>query len=161
MSGLQARVERDGEIMVVRFHGRIDIESAHPFRQACRTHLKNQKVVFDFHQLNFVGSAGILPFLEAMQEFATLNPNGIKFSGIGVEFERVLSATSLQTVERWAKDTDAVDAYRHPQSAIQAAYQSQPNTAASGAIAAPLLSLSYEKDDREAGEPAADDFPGA
>lgn len=150
MGGLKAQLENDGDVLIVRFTGRIDVESAAPFRQACATHLKGRKVVFDFNALNFVGSSGILPFLEAMEDFARANPNGIKLSGIGVEFGRILSATELQRIEQWEKPSDAVFSYRHPQSAISnVAYGLTNGTPAVAATATPLLALRYERDDRE------------
>lgn len=114
MHALQARLKNQGEVTVVQFSGRIDIESAPPFRQACRTHLKGKKIVFDFAKLSFVGSTGILPFLEALEEFTKTAGNDAKFSGVGLEFGRVLSATTLGLVEVWETEAQAVDAYTNP-----------------------------------------------
>jgi anti-anti-sigma factor len=114
MNPLQARLKNHGDVTIVEFSGRIDIESAPPFRQACRTHLKGKKVVFDFAKLSFVGSTGMLPFLEALEEFTKTPGNQAKLSGIGLEFGRVLSATTLGLIESWDVEAQAVEAFTNP-----------------------------------------------
>ena len=111
---MQARVAREGEIYVIRLSGRLDVETAEPFRDACLNHLRGRKVVFDFRGLSFVGSSGILPFLETMQEFAAANANGFKFSGVGSEFKKVFAATPLHVIEIYENENQAIDAFMRP-----------------------------------------------
>ncbi len=138
MSALQARVKTEGEVVVVKFSGRVDVESAPPFRRACETHLCGKKVVFDFEQMSFVGSTGILPFLEAMQDLAKANPQFIKFSGVGIEFRRVLSATSLAGVEVHDSPSLAVHAFAAAAAPVANAAPTEDTS---------LLSLKYETED--------------
>ena len=115
MSQLQARIKTDGDILVVQFSGRVDVESAIPFRVACRQALAKKKVVFDFAQLNFVGSTGMLAFLEALRDYCRENQGQVKFASIGIELHRVLSATSLINIEAHETSTQAIEAFRNPQ----------------------------------------------
>jgi anti-anti-sigma factor len=119
---MQAKITRDGECYVVHLIGRLDIETAQPFRKTCLEQLVGRKVVFDFNQLSFVGSTGILPFLEIMQDFARTNRNALNFCNVGSEFRRILSATSLSEIEVF--DTQALAAValsRAPQTQLPSA----------------------------------------
>jgi len=111
---MQARINQEGEVMVIHLSGRLDVETAEPFRDACLSHLNGKKVVFDFKSLNFVGSSGIIPFLEAMQVYASTNTGIFRFSGVGTEFRRVFAATPLHTVEIFETHVQAVDALLRP-----------------------------------------------
>jgi anti-anti-sigma factor len=115
---MQARVAREGEIVVIHLEGRVDVETAEPFRKACLGQLLGSKVVFDFRSLSFVGSSGILPFLETMQEFSNRNSVGFKFSGVGTEFKKVFAATTLNVIEIFDTHQQAVDSFLSPQPRI-------------------------------------------
>jgi anti-anti-sigma factor len=111
---MQARINRQGDVVVVHLSGRVDVETAEPFRHACLNHLVAEKVVFDFKSLSFVGSSGILPFLETMQEFAERNNNGFKLCGVGSEFKKVFASTALNTIQMFDTHHQAVQAFLTP-----------------------------------------------
>jgi anti-anti-sigma factor len=111
---MEARLSEDREVLVVRLSGRVDIETARLFRHACAHRLTGKKVVFDFRDLSFVGSSGILPFLESMQEFASSNEHAFKLSGVGVEFKKIFAATPLCVIDIFDTDSQAVSAYLNP-----------------------------------------------
>ena len=110
---MQAQVSEEGEVTVVRLIGRLDIEAAAPFRDACRTRLAGKPVVLDFRELSFVGSNGIVPFLESVRWLAQEGATAIGFSGVGSEFRRVLTATSLARVEIFETFAQAASALEH------------------------------------------------
>ncbi len=118
---MQARIARHEDVTVVSLSGRVDVETAEPFREACLNHLANKKVVFDFKSLSFVGSSGILPFLETMQNYATGNAGLFNFSGVGVEFRRVFSATPLHSVAIYDTHLQAVEELLRPKTIASAA----------------------------------------
>lgn len=111
---MQARINRQGEVVVVHLSGRVDVETAEPFRKACLSQLVETKVVFDFKNLSFVGSSGILPFLETMQEFAGRNHNGFKFCGVSSEFRKVFASTPLHTIQIFDTHQQAIAAFVNP-----------------------------------------------
>jgi anti-anti-sigma factor len=123
---MQARINRHGEIVVVYLSGRVDVETAEPFREACLNQLVSVKVVFDFKHLSFVGSSGLLPFLETIQEFAGRNANGFKFCGVGSEFRRVFSSTALSEVQIFDSDVQAVQAFLNPPVVVPQAVEAVP-----------------------------------
>lgn len=95
---MQARVSREGEVVVVHLLGRIDSESADAFRKTCLERFATSQVVFNFADLSFVGSSGIIPFLETMQVFKQANLRGVRFCNVGTEFKRLFAATPLHDV---------------------------------------------------------------
>lgn len=95
---MQARVSQEGDVVVVHLLGKIDLESAAQFRKICIEKFAQSQVVFNFQNLSFVGSTGILPFLETMQAFKKANSRGFKFSNVGTEFRRLFAATPLHDV---------------------------------------------------------------
>jgi anti-anti-sigma factor len=112
---MQASVNREGDVVVVQLSGRVDVETAEPFREACLKKLAGQKVVFDFQRLGFVGSSGILPFLETMQRFVEAHPENLKFSNVGSEFRKVFAATPLNIVKVYETSQAAALSYANPQ----------------------------------------------
>ena len=109
---MQAKMAYEGDCVVVHLSGRLDVETAVPFRRACLESLADKKVVFSFKELSFVGSSGILPFLETMQEFMQVNPNGFRFCHVGSEFKKVLMATALGNVGFFDNEVLAAQSFR-------------------------------------------------
>lgn len=127
---MQARVKIQNEICVVSLAGRVDVETAEPFRAACARELKGKRVVFDFSGLMFVGSQGLLPFLETLQAFHDQSPGAFKFSGVGVEFAKLFAATPLNVVEIHPTIDQAVLAFYIPKTSVASpAIQAAPLTA--------------------------------
>jgi anti-anti-sigma factor len=112
---MQARIRIQNEMTLVFLSGRIDVETAVPFRAALQQELKGKRLVFDFSSLSFVGSLGILPFIEALQLLQETNPGSFKFSGVGIEFRKLISATSLTVVEIHETSELAALAFFKPQ----------------------------------------------
>lgn len=108
---MQAKVTTQGDWVIVHLIGRLDVETAGPFRQVCLSQLTDKKVIFNFRNLSFVGSSGILPFLETMQDFMRINRQGMRFCGVGSEFRKVLAATSLNAVEVFENEIVAASTF--------------------------------------------------
>ena len=61
-----------------------------------------------------------------MQEFAGKNQNGFKFSGVGSEFRKVFSATSLNVIDVFETSAQAVEAFLRPMLATPAPVEAAP-----------------------------------
>ena len=114
---MQAYVAVEHDVLVVRLSGRLDFETAEPFREACFSRFLGHKVVFDFRYLGFVVSSGILSFAEIFKEFEEKNPAGFKISGMSPEFRRIFQAMSLKAVEFYEDSDQAVRAFLIPKPA--------------------------------------------
>lgn len=108
---MRAKITTEGDCVIVHLIGTIDVETALPFRRACLEQLTDKKVVFNFRELSFVGSSGILSFLETMQDFANTNTQGMKFACVGTEFRKILAATSLGAIEIHETESLAVGSF--------------------------------------------------
>lgn len=86
---MEAKLVQMGEVLVVNINGRLDIDKAHPFREACFKNLLDKKVVFNLQQLNFVGSTGIKSFFQLLKEVHTKNKFGVRIVGMAPDFLRV------------------------------------------------------------------------
>lgn len=141
---MQAFVNREGDVVVVELSGRVDVETAGPFREIILRKFSGQKLVFDFQKLGFVGSSGILPFLETLQRFSEANPEKLKFSSVGVEFRRVFAATPLNTVKVYETSDLAMHSYANPQiSAVELVPLNEQSAALSASSASAVASYGY------------------
>jgi anti-anti-sigma factor len=108
---MEAQTSFFGEITVVRLMGWVDVESAIPFRKVCSGQLKKRKIVFNFSNLSFVGSCGILPFLQAIQEFYQRHPEQIRFCGVNAEFAKIFASCGLQLVPTFDSESKAIQSF--------------------------------------------------
>ena len=113
---MQARLKTESEIKIVELFGRVEIEGSESFKQNLLNPMLGQKVIFDLAGLNFVGSTGILAFLEGLQEFAMQNPSRFKFCHVGSEFKKIFAATSLNCIEIFESMQMAISAYQNIES---------------------------------------------
>src|SRR5690348_10203650 len=90
---MQAKIRKDGDVTVVELEGRLDFETAEPFRETCQDILSNSKVVFNLAGLNFVGSSGIGAFVNTLREFSVKSPIPPKFCNLKSEFKKVFKAS--------------------------------------------------------------------
>jgi anti-anti-sigma factor len=113
---MQAKVLQKNGVVVVNLEGYIDVETAGPFKEACIKSLgKNGgKVVFNLEGLNFVGSNGILPFVESLGDICDLNPKQINFCKVSSEFQKVFKASPLRDVEIFNDEKGAINAHNNP-----------------------------------------------
>jgi anti-anti-sigma factor len=112
---VQARLKTQDDVVIVYLSGRVDVETAEPFRAACLREFKGKRIVFDFSGLSFVGSQGILPFLETLQAFQERAPGTFNFSGVGTEFRKVFAATPLTSVSIYESVETAILVHTSPE----------------------------------------------
>ena len=115
---MQARIKVQNEVTIVQLTGRVDVETAEPFRAVCLRDFRGLRLVFDFSGLSFVGSQGILPFLETFQVLQETDPDSFKFSGMGVEFRRVFEATPLSLISCFETVDGAVASFYLPKTNV-------------------------------------------
>ena len=116
---MQAKVQEKDGVVIVNLEGYIDVETALPFKEACLKSLgnrKDSKVVFNLEGLNFVGSNGILPFVETLHDIYDQNPEKINFCKVSSEFQKVFKASPLRDVEIFNDEKGAVAAHVNKQS---------------------------------------------
>ncbi len=131
---MQAKLKNQSGVLVVSLSGRVDVETAEPFRAACGKELRGHKIVFDFTSLAFVGSQGLLPFLETLQCFYETSDGDFKFCGVGTDFRKLFAATPLNVVPIFETIDGATAAFYLPKAST---------AILSASVPAPLKSIDY------------------
>ena len=96
---MQAKIEQEGDVVVVHLGGLLNYEAVESFRAVCLKHLVQKKIVFDMQNLSFVGSIGITDLVAVMTEISQRPMTPVKFSRVSSEYLRVLQASELQSLE--------------------------------------------------------------
>lgn len=109
---MEAKVQHRDGVVVVNLKGFIDVETAQPFREACMKSLakQNKKVIFNLEGLNFVGSNGILPFMETLEDLRKMSNVEVRFCKVSSEFQKIFSASPLKDVEIFSDENGAINA---------------------------------------------------
>ena len=108
---MQAKIRKNGDITVVELHGKLDFETAEPFRETCQDVLINNKVVFNLDELNFVGSSGIGAFVNTLKEFSRANPVPPKFCNVRSEFKKIFSTADESTFQIFEDESSALQSF--------------------------------------------------
>jgi anti-anti-sigma factor len=111
---MQAKLRKEGEITVVTIQGFLEIEQTQPFREACAKHLINEKVVFNMEKTNFVGSTGLQPFLDTVQNFLEKNEFGLKVVCKRPEFIRIFQNYQSNKLRVVDSEDKAILAFQEP-----------------------------------------------
>ncbi len=96
---MQAKIEQEGDVVIVHLGGLLNYEAVESFRVVCLKHLTQKKIVFDMQNLSFVGSIGITDLVSVMTEISRRPMTPVKFSRVSSEYLRVLQASELQSLE--------------------------------------------------------------
>ena len=108
---MQAKVRTSGSFKIVDLIGQVSVESMLPFRDICLSDLLSEKVIFNLDQLHFVGSHGIMLFVQALKEFGERSSNGLKMYGVGSEFRQIFSASVRCNLEIYENEQLAVNSF--------------------------------------------------
>ncbi|HEX4923739.1 MAG TPA: STAS domain-containing protein [Bdellovibrionales bacterium] len=111
---MKAEVSKQGDITIVNLKGHLDFETAEPFRRTFLSKLRNEKVIFNFQELSFVGSSGITLFFDLLNEFAARVEVKPKFCGMGSEFKKIFAASALAELQIYDSPVSAVTSFTMP-----------------------------------------------
>jgi len=111
---MQAKIRKDGDVTVVELKGRLDFETAEPFRETCNDILANSKVVFNLSELSFVGSSGIGAFVNTLREFTTKNPVPPRFCEVRSEFKKVFKSSEEGVFQIFENEEEALQSFNSP-----------------------------------------------
>lgn len=109
---MEAKVLKVNGVTIVNLKGFIDVETAVPFRDACIKSFSKagHKVIFNLEKLQFVGSNGIIPFVETLQDICEQESIEVKFCSVGSEFKKVFQASPLRDIEIFNDEAGAITA---------------------------------------------------
>lgn len=116
---MKAKVHKKSGVVVVNLAGFIDFETAQPFREACLKSFSQDvqsKIIFNLEGLNFVGSNGILPFVETLNDICDQTEGTVKFCKVSSEFQKIFKASPLRDVEIFADEQGALLSFQQRES---------------------------------------------
>lgn len=108
---MQAKLRKDGDVTIVELHGKLDFETAEPFRETCQDVLQNSKVIFNMADLSFVGSSGIGAFLNTLRDFAKINPVPPKFCNVRSEFRKIFASSEESPLQVFEDELSALQSF--------------------------------------------------
>lgn len=106
-------IQAQKEILIVSLCGQIDVESVDLFRQACRGPLSGRPVLFSLESLTFVGSSGLRPFLESLNDLTKVPGSDVRFSNVRNDFRQILMATPLGRRPCYDNEKIGLESFRH------------------------------------------------
>jgi anti-anti-sigma factor len=97
---MKAKLSVKEDVVVVNLSGRINMEYTDIFHQACLNEIgsRGNKIIFNLKELSFVGSNGIMPFVNALTALAQKDGKQLRFCGVGSEFKKVFAASPLSAI---------------------------------------------------------------
>lgn len=114
---MEAKIQKDGDVLVIYLKGQLDYETATPFRLTCLDHLVKEKVVFNMADLSFVGSKGITDFTETMVALSQQTRQAVRFCRVSTEFRRILEASNLKDLQIFDDEYSAKLSFYRPATA--------------------------------------------
>lgn len=96
---MEAWIERSGEVVIIHLRGKVNYDANTPFRDHCAKHLRHEKVLFNFRELQFVGSIGITDFVATLSDLTNTSAGKVKFCGVGSEFRRLFEASPIHDLQ--------------------------------------------------------------
>ena len=108
---MEVKLLLDGDITVISLSGRIEIEKAQSFKNACMQKFANKKVVFCMKNLNFVGSSGIQNFFSILNEMNLDSKMNVKVAGLNPDFQRLFSFSECSNLEMHESIENALQSF--------------------------------------------------
>jgi anti-anti-sigma factor len=98
---MKTQIKKIGDTIIVSMDGRLDFETNQPFREdlgklitksKAGTDSSPKKIIFNFENLEFVGSSGISAFVQTLKDFSQSSPTRPRYCNVKSEFKRVIKA---------------------------------------------------------------------
>ncbi len=94
---MKTQVKKVGDSVVVQMDGRLDFEVQDPLRErlhqimdSAQTDSVAKRVIFDFENLEFVGSSGISVFIQTLREINAQSEVKPRYCNVKSEFRRMM-----------------------------------------------------------------------
>ncbi len=89
---MRININSDSDQVVLSFTGFLDFESVGQFSEAISSLQPKKKLVFDFKDLEFVGSSGIKSFIDTIDRFYKKYEGQISLSGVEGDFKKIVDS---------------------------------------------------------------------
>jgi anti-anti-sigma factor len=116
---MNRRIKETEDAIFVYVDGKIDYETQAPLKDELRQIVQDNKnsenpkqVIFNFEQLEFVGSCGISNFVQTLKDFNRISTVKPKYCSVRNEFQRVIKAfDTTESFEFFENETGALNSF--------------------------------------------------
>lgn len=108
------KVEKVGDVVVVRLEGRIDVQAALELEKQVNEIFNTNvnKIVFDFEKVQHLSSSGIRVLISSLRR-TTANKGGVKLSNVEQSIRKILKLVELENLFMYYDSVDeAVKAFK-------------------------------------------------
>ena len=111
---MKAKISNLGDVIIVNLSGRINMEYSQLFREVCLYDIarRTDKIIFNLKNLSFVGSNGIMPFVQTLRDLADQNEKKIRLCQVGSEFQKIFAASALADFQIFSDQDHALASIR-------------------------------------------------
>ncbi len=112
---MKAQLEKIEDVVVINLSGRIEMEFTDVFREACLKDFprRSNKIIFNLKELSFVGSNGIMPFVDALTDLAKTQKAQVRFCQVSSEFKKIFAASPLSSIQIFDQQDQAILSLRN------------------------------------------------
>ena len=96
---MKTEIKRAGDTVIVTMNGKLDFDTHVPLREDLTQLMTDQKletlspkIIFNFENLEFVGSSGISAFIQLLKDFNAHAPTKPRYCNVRSEFRRMIKA---------------------------------------------------------------------
>jgi anti-anti-sigma factor len=112
---MKATISKIDDVVVINLSGRINMEYTEVFREACLKEFpkRSKKLIFNLSELSFVGSNGIMLFVDTLKDLADSQQAVLRFCAVSSEFKKVFAASPLASIETFDNQDSAIASLRN------------------------------------------------
>jgi anti-anti-sigma factor len=96
---MKTNIKKIGDTVIVSMDGQLDYEVQEPLKndltklvRQVKTDTVSNKIIFNFENLEFVGSSGISAFVQTLKEVNATAPTKPRYCNVKNEFKRIMNA---------------------------------------------------------------------
>lgn len=96
---MKTHITKTEDVIIVSMNGHVDFETYVPLREdlakladQVRANETPKQIIFNFENLEFVGSSGISSFIQTLKEFNAIVPSKPRYCNVKSEFRKIIRA---------------------------------------------------------------------
>ncbi len=108
---MKTTYREEGDIFIIDIEGFLDFESQEPLKRELhsmagklQTKAIAKDIIFNFKNLQFVGSSGISSFIATLRQFNLACPIRPKYCNVGSEFQKIMRAFDHEALFDFVED---------------------------------------------------------
>lgn len=110
---MDVKTDNHSDIVIMRLEGFLDFETAPLFERNYLFDLHSEKVIFDFTKLEFVGSCGLISFMQILSKFCQYYRPRPRFVGVSPEFLRLMETNGFDFTDFYESLNLAIQSYHY------------------------------------------------